>query len=48
MAQQRKTGLGRGLSALLNDDSDDLRQPNRNRPQSSSVSAQPERKEEEG
>ena len=32
MAQQRKTGLGRGLSALLNDDSDDVRQPNRNRP----------------
>lgn len=29
MAQKRKTGLGRGLSALLNDDNDDLRQPNR-------------------
>lgn len=33
MAQQRKIGLGRGLSALLNDDSDDIRQPNRNRPE---------------
>lgn len=33
MAQQRKTGLGRGLSALLNDDSDEIRQPNRHRPQ---------------
>ncbi len=29
MAQQRKIGLGRGLSALLNDDTDDIRQPNR-------------------
>jgi ParB family chromosome partitioning protein len=33
MAQQRKIGLGRGLSALLNDDTDEIRQPNRNRPQ---------------
>lgn len=33
MAQKRKTGLGRGLSALLNDDSDDLRQPNRSQQQ---------------
>ena len=32
MAQQRKIGLGRGLSALLNDDTDEIRQPNRNRP----------------
>jgi ParB family chromosome partitioning protein len=31
MAQQRKIGLGRGLSALLNDDTDEIRQPNRNR-----------------
>lgn len=29
MAQQRKIGLGRGLSALLNDDTDEIRQPNR-------------------
>lgn len=33
MAQQRKIGLGRGLSALLNDDTDEIRQPNRNRPE---------------
>src|SRR5690606_27204761 len=45
MAQQRKIGLGRGLSALLNDDSDEIRQPNRNRAQA--VSAQPVPKEEE-
>lgn len=37
MAQQRKTGLGRGLSALLNDDSDEIRQPSRNLPQPSAT-----------
>lgn len=46
MAQQRKTGLGRGLSALLNDDSDEIRQPNRNRTQP--VTAQPVIQEETG
>lgn len=36
MAQHRKTGLGRGLSALLNDDNHDVRQPTRENKQATS------------
>lgn len=36
MAQHRKTGLGRGLSALLNDDNHDVRQPTRENKQAAS------------